>query len=137
MGALKHSRQRDSIRMQLTGRRDHPTADIIYEEMKQIYPSISLGTVYRNLSLLAEMGEIQKLSGLRGADRFDPRTDRHCHFVCTCCGRVMDMDGAGFSVEQLLQEAAAAFSGGKVHDCSAVFHGTCADCLETGQQQVS
>ena len=61
MATLKYSRQRESIKEFLTGRTDHPTADFVYENMKQIYPNISLGTVYRNLSLLADLGEIQKL----------------------------------------------------------------------------
>lgn len=71
MATLKYSRQRESIKEFLTGRTDHPTADFVYENMKQIYPNISLGTVYRNLSLLADLGEIQKLSSFGGADRFD------------------------------------------------------------------
>ena len=91
MATLKYSRQRESIKEFLTGRTDHPTADFVYENMKQIYPNISLGTVYRNLSLLADLGEIQKLSSFGGADRFDARTAPHCHFMCTRCGRVMDV----------------------------------------------
>ena len=91
MATLKYSRQRESIKEFLTGRTDHPTADFVYENMKQIYPNISLGTVYRNLSLLADLGEIQKLSSFGGADRFDARTVPHCHFMCTRCGRVMDV----------------------------------------------
>ena len=87
MATLKYSRQRESIKEFLTGRTDHPTADFVYENMKQIYPNISLGTVYRNLSLLADLGEIQKLSSFGGADRFDARTAPHCHFMCTRCGR--------------------------------------------------
>jgi Fur family peroxide stress response transcriptional regulator len=134
MGTLKHSRQRDSIRAQMEGRSDHPTADTVYEEMKQIFPSISLGTVYRNLSLLAEMGEIRKLSGLSGADRFDPRTERHCHFVCEQCGGIQDMDEACGFMEVLLQRASAGFPGGRIRDCSAIFHGICTECLKSSTQ---
>ena len=72
MATLKYSRQRESIKEFLTGRTDHPTADFVYENMKQIYPNISLGTVYRNLSLLADLGDIQKLSSFGGADRLMP-----------------------------------------------------------------
>ena len=57
MAKLKYSRQRESIKEFLTGRTDHPTADFVYENMKQIYPNISLGTVYRNLS--SDLREIQ------------------------------------------------------------------------------
>ena len=62
MSSLKYSRQRESIKEFLMSRTDHPTADVVYENMKLIYPNISLGTVYRNLSLLADIGEIRKLS---------------------------------------------------------------------------
>ena len=62
MATLKYSRQRESIKEFLRTRKDHPTADVVYENMKLIYPNISLGTVYRNLSLLADLGEIKKLS---------------------------------------------------------------------------
>ena len=92
MAALKYSRQRESIKEFLMTRTDHPTADTVYENMKIIYPNISLGTVYRNLSLLSDIGEIQKLESFGGADRFDGRTDPHCHFICTGCGCVQDLE---------------------------------------------
>ena len=103
MAALKYSRQRESIKEFLMSRKDHPTADMVYENMKNIYPNISLGTVYRNLSLLADIGEIQKLASYGGADRFDARTDEHCHFMCTECGRVSDLESEGF--DRLLKQA--------------------------------
>ena len=88
MATLKYSRQRESIKEFLTGRTDHPTADFVYENMKQIYPNISLGTVYRNLSLLADLGEIQKLSSFGGADRFDARTALYVHPLRQSDGRI-------------------------------------------------
>ena len=82
MATLKYSRQRESIKEFLMTRKDHPTADVVYENMKKIYPNISLGTVYRNLSLLSEIGEIQKLSNFGGADHFDG----HVHSMWRCPG---------------------------------------------------
>lgn len=128
MATLKYSRQRESIKEFLTGRTDHPTADFVYENMKQIYPNISLGTVYRNLSLLADLGEIQKLSSFGGADRFDARTAPHCHFMCTRCGRVMDV----FSehIDKSLESIAADFKDGQISDYKARFFGVCKECLK-------
>ena len=128
MATLKYSRQRESIKEFLTGRTDHPTADFVYENMKQIYPNISLGTVYRNLSLLADLGEIQKLSSFGGADRFDARTVPHCHFMCTRCGRVMDV----FSehIDKSLESIAADFKDGQISDYKARFFGICKECLK-------
>ena len=55
---VKYSRQRECILKDLQSRRDHPTADMVYESVRDSFPNISLGTVYRNLSLLAENGTI-------------------------------------------------------------------------------
>ena len=128
MSSLKYSRQRESIKEFLMSRTDHPTADVVYENMKLIYPNISLGTVYRNLSLLADIGEIRKLSSFDGADRFDARTDQHCHFMCTECGAVMDMEISG--VEKILKQAASEFGHGQISDYNARFFGICEHCLE-------
>ena len=62
MPALKYSRQREAVRHFLMTRRDHPTAETVYTCLREEFPNISLGTVYRNLTLLAELGEIQKIS---------------------------------------------------------------------------
>ena len=72
MKALKFSRQRESIRECLKNRKDHPTADAVYVTISKEYPKISLGTVYRNLKLLADMGEIQRFSSGDGSEHFSP-----------------------------------------------------------------
>ncbi|MBQ9764767.1 MAG: transcriptional repressor [Lachnospiraceae bacterium] len=92
MKTLKYSRQRESIVNFLATRKDHPTADVIYEHIRMEQPNISLGTVYRNLALLADLGAIQKLSYGIGPDHFDGNAMPHYHFVCTECGAVSDLD---------------------------------------------
>lgn len=125
MTVRKHSRQRDSIKEFVMTRMDHPTADMVYENLRQTYPNISLGTVYRNLSLLSESGEIRKLSGLDSSDRFDGRMDPHCHFFCTACGKVIDLEAV--SLAALAEEAKDRFSG-RIDGCNATFFGICEDC---------
>ena len=71
MKTLKYSRQRESIKACLMNRHDHPTADALYASIREEYPNISLGTVYRNLNLLVETGEIQRLTCGDGADHYD------------------------------------------------------------------
>ena len=78
---LKRSKQRESIKKFLISRYDHPTAETVYMNIKEEFPNISLGTVYRNLSLLADIGEIQKLSTGIGPDRFDGNPKPHYHFL--------------------------------------------------------
>lgn len=86
MKALKFSRQRESIRECLKNRKDHPTADAVYVTISKEYPKISLGTVYRNLKLLADMGEIQRFSSGDGSEHFDYNTDPHYHL----CARLAE-----------------------------------------------
>ena len=69
--ALKYSKQRTVIKEFLQTRKDHPTADVVYNAVRKDYPNISLGTVYRNLMLLSEIGEIQKLRVGDGLEHFD------------------------------------------------------------------
>ena len=77
---MKYSRQREAIRNFLCSRKDHPTAEVVYENLRKEYPKISLGTVYRNLSLLVELGEAIKFPGLDGQDHFDGNAMPHYHF---------------------------------------------------------
>ena len=74
MPALKYSRQREAIKCFLMTRKDHPTADVVYHSLRADFPNISLGTVYRNLTLLADLGEIARLRLGDGVDHFDAIT---------------------------------------------------------------
>lgn len=129
MATIKYSRQRESIKELLQAREDHPTADMIYESMRQVYPNISMGTVYRNLSLLAKMGEITKISTPEGADRFDSRTSPHNHFICRKCHKVMDLEME--SIDHIQETAGKKFPG-KIEGYRVHFYGLCQECLEDG-----
>ena len=83
MKTLKYSRQRESIKANLMSRRDHPTADALYASIREEFPNISLGTVYRNLNLLADIGEAIKITTPDGGDRFDARTNPHYHSIAS------------------------------------------------------
>ena len=92
MAAIKYSRQREAIKHYLASTKEHPTADTVYLHVKENFPNISLGTVYRNLNLLAQTGVIKKI-GLSGTpDRFDGRIDAHSHLLCEKCGRIYDVN---------------------------------------------
>ena len=76
---LKHSKQRDAIKNFLMTRKDHPTADVVYTKVREEFPNISLGTVYRNLTLLSEIGEITRIRVGDGIDHFDADISLHYH----------------------------------------------------------
>ena len=91
MPEIRFSRQRESIIENLCSRKDHPTADMVYSEIRTIYPHVSLGTVYRNLALLTEQGEIIRIRTQNGPDRYDGNCAEHYHFLCRCCGEIFDL----------------------------------------------
>lgn len=123
---LKYSRQRESIKNFLMTRKDHPTAEVIYTNVRKEYPNISLGTVYRNLALLTELGEIMKISTEDGPDRFDGNPLPHYHFICRKCTCVSDLPME--SVELMNEKASENFSG-IIEGHKAYFYGVCANCL--------
>ena len=127
---LKHSKQRVAIKNFLADRYDHPTAETVYLNIKKEFPNISLGTVYRNLSLLAEIGEIQKLSTGIGPDRFDGNTAPHYHFICSCCGNVLDLNVNG--LEHINVLAAQDFDG-EIEGHVTYFFGKCPCCKANGR----
>ena len=123
--ALKYSRQRQVIKDFLMTRKDHPTADTVYMNVRNEYPNISLGTVYRNLSLLADIGEIQRLRFDDGVDHFDADTSAHYHFVCTQCGQIIDLKMD--SLDHIIDMAEAGFAG-EIQWYVTYFHGLCGNC---------
>jgi len=82
--------QRLAICKFIFSREDHPSADQIYQELKIDYPTISLGTIYKTLHLLKELGLIQELGFNAGSIRYDPDMELHINMVCSKCGKISD-----------------------------------------------
>lgn len=116
------------------GRLEHPTAAEVYEEIRKAYPQISLGTVYRNLGLMADDGEILRLPFSGAPDRFDPNTHEHYHVACSRCGRIFDTDNT-IPSELLMQidRAVESCTGIKVENRIMMFSGICRAC-QSGKQ---
>ncbi|MBR4759132.1 MAG: transcriptional repressor [Lachnospiraceae bacterium] len=124
---MKHSKQRDAIFSFLMTRKDHPTAETIYTCLKEENPNLSLGTVYRNLTLLTDIGQIRRLRLSDGADHFDADTSPHDHFLCMRCNAVMDvhMNKPVRKTPYKIQD----FSG-EVEGSFTYYYGTCEHCLK-------
>ena len=127
---IKYSKQREVIKTNLANRYDHPTAETVYLDGGVEFPNISLGTVYRNLSLLTELGEIQKISTCMGPDRFDGNPAQHYHFLCRKCGCVMDID---LENQDYLDKAASEVFPGSIEGHSVQFYGVCPECMKNPQ----
>ena len=125
--ALKYSRQRQVIKDFLMTRKDHPTADVVYMNVRREYPNISLGTVYRNLSLLADLGEIRRLRIGDGIDHYDADTSKHYHVICTECGSVTDLKASG--IDSIIDDIVQDYDG-EIQGHVMYFYGVCAGCCE-------
>lgn len=129
MSTLKYSRQRESIKQFLATTKEHPTADCVYLRMKEEFPNISLGTVYRNLNLLTDIGEAVRITPPGSADRFDGNTKPHNHFYCTRCKRILDLELDMKEMEPLHKAASANFDG-VIESSNTFFFGLCGNCVK-------
>lgn len=85
------TRQKLAILEELKKSGSHPTADEIYDKVRQKLPKISLGTVYRNLEILSDSGIVEKLDFFGSKNRYDSKTEPHYHAICINCHRVDDL----------------------------------------------
>jgi Fur family peroxide stress response transcriptional regulator len=94
---FKVTTQRLAIYKYIISRDDHPTTDQIYEALKEEHPTISLGTIYKTLHLLKQLGLIQELGFNEGSIRYDPNMQPHINMVCTECGHIDDYESETFT----------------------------------------
>lgn len=125
--ALKYSRQREAIKEFMMTRKDHPTADVVYMNVRKEFPNISLGTVYRNLTLLSDMGELLRLRVGDGVDHFDATVTPHYHFICKDCGAVTDLD---ITIIHSVDTQAGKDFNGRIDGHVTYFYGKCEHCLK-------
>ncbi|MFW5976477.1 MAG: Fur family transcriptional regulator [Bacillota bacterium] len=125
------TKQRKKIMEVLKNTNSHPTADEIYDKVKKDIPNISLGTVYRNLNVLADMGEIMILDYGSSYSRFDGNPENHYHFKCEECGNVFDVE---FEVLDNLNEKINSSTPYKVSYHRLEFYGICPDCQKQNKK---
>lgn len=125
----RNSRQRTLIYEAVRASRSHPNAEEIYHDVQKQLPDISLGTVYRNLNLLEEMGQLVRIHTGVGPDRFDAILQMHPHLVCSSCGGVFDLDCC-IGQEMDLLKRAFERSGAQIDRVQARAFGICEHCRE-------
>lgn len=122
---MRNTKQRQLVLGLVTDYGTHPTADEIYEQARDRDPRISRGTVYRNLNVLSEAGEIRKLNMPTGPDHFDCRMDNHYHFLCRSCHKVVDVN---LPYKEQLNEAPPGLGGYTTEWHRLILVGLCPDC---------
>ena len=122
----KNFRKRNAILEAVRGTTAHPSADMVYADLQQTHPDISLATVYRNLALFKSQGLIASLGTVAGVERFDGNTDPHVHFICNRCSAILDLPQ--MQVPRELCNQAASETHGQVDLCQLTFTGVCSTC---------
>ena len=125
MAGKRYSRQRELIYNAVLGSREHPTAEMVYQWLKPANPNLSLGTVYRNLNLLAEEGILIRMPF--PVERYDGDIHPHSHFRCKSCGRVFDIELEGSELDRAAAKAAPGF---QIEGHELNFTGVCPKCQE-------
>lgn len=121
------TKQRRLILEVLRSTKTHPTADWIYDRVREDLPNISLGTVYRNLKVLQELGEINELNYGSSYSRFDGVPMDHYHFCCEECGGVYDVE---MDIHPSINDEVEDVTGFIVNQHRCEFYGLCLDCQE-------
>lgn len=122
----RQTRQRRVVYESVKRSKSHPTADMIFDRVRRALPNISLGTVYRNLSVLKEQGLLNELHGTDRKTHYDANLHPHAHFTCLKCGAITDIMECPEVNWHSLEELA----GCSVNDQRIEFNGICRSCRE-------
>lgn len=117
--------QKELVKNAVFELKSHVTADEVYEFIKKNHPTIGKGTVYRNLKILSDEGEILKVEIPDGPDRFDFTLKKHYHIVCIKCGAVLDVD---VPVISQLEEKINTKNSMQILGYDILFKGICSSC---------
>ena len=123
---MRYSHQRELILKEVKKRKDYPTAELICATLRAECPRLSLGTVYRDLNTLVEVGKIRRVSIPGKADRFDGQTNVHEHFYCRTCGQVTDLPISTEYLEELHKQRPDI----QIEDYLVTVIGECEECAQ-------
>lgn len=126
----RETRQRRVVYETIKNTQTHPTADWIFEQVRNTLPKISLGTVYRNLSVLKDEGVVREIYGVDRRAHYDADLSPHAHFICSDCGQIWDV----FGVPEIDWRTLKDLVGCEVSDQQLDFHGRCAACCVAEQK---
>lgn len=124
---MRSSATRNSIYKYICSTKAHPSAEMIYNDLKGDLPNLSLGTVYRNLKQLEKLGRVVRVTSVDNCERYDAICEEHAHFVCEKCGRVIDLMDADINE---IKMACKLSSSVKIKQIKVVLNGICEKCSE-------
>jgi Fe2+ or Zn2+ uptake regulation protein len=125
MAILRFTKQRQAVLEVVRASSEHPDAAHVFDEVRRIVPSISLGTVYRSLDALVQEGHLIQVQQPGMSTRYDARLEDHAHFICATCGEVSDVMT---ELPDLVNIVAPHLPGFEVREAKVAFHGICERC---------
>ncbi len=123
----RRSKQRERILELLRSTDTHPTANWLFGKLKKEFPSLSMGTIYRNIGILVQQGLIGRIAFGSTFDRLDANVTDHYHFICEKCNAIFDLK---LPVERGLEKQVPAAEGFVVHRHAVEFYGLCPKCAK-------
>src|SRR6267378_1787295 len=124
VGGFRFTPQRQRVYDVLLHKRDHPTAEEVFIRAKRAMPEISHATVYNCLDALVQCGLVRQVQLQRGATRFCPNMEEHCHYYCDECGAVFDV---ALTADSTFMPRPKGF---KIDHYDIAVHGVCAECAK-------
>ena len=122
----RNTKQKQLILEVIKKEKNHPTISDLYEEVKEVDPSVGQATVYRNVNKLLDEGKIKRIITDSGI-RYDCDCNNHYHLECSKCGKIMDIyDDKYMKLIRRMEEEYSV----KIEDCTVLFKGICDKCLK-------
>lgn len=122
---LKITPQRLAIYQQVCHSKEHPSIDRVYQKIKKKFPRISFDTVYRTLITFCDTGLVKPVEGYGYTKRFDPNMERHHHFHCLKCRKIVDFYDSSYDQLDNPQKIAPGY---RILTKKVVLEGMCPDC---------
>ena len=119
---MRNTNQKNAILQVLKNCCDHPTAEVVYERVRQDMPNVSLGTIYRNLRQFAEEGKVLTLETTDKKIHYDGQVAAHSHFLCRQCGKIIDVFEQSDVPDCLKTQGVA------VDEQKTIYYGLCDEC---------
>ena len=127
---MRYSKQNEYILNYVSSSCNHPTAEIVYNEIKKDIPNISLGTVYRNLNNLVNEKKIVKIHSSDGSDFYDKISPLHYHMICKKCNKIIDVIlNKEINLNKIV-ELENSNNNCKIDNVNIMFNGICSKCLK-------
>lgn len=124
---MRTTKQKSLILSIINNNYTHPSAVEIYDMCRSIIPTISLGTVYRNLNSLVDERLIKRIKMPDNIDRYDHVDKNHAHFICVRCSKIIDLDSKYILDVKRIDN-------NEVLDCDVNFKGICQECIRKGEK---